>query len=129
MSRQYATQAQLQDWLGASVALPVDPDVKLQRASDEVDYALNGAVYAVDNNSLPTDLSIIAALQDATTAQVEYWMVTNDEVGQFEFAHMINSTDAGLQIQRLPGRLPALCRRSREILVSAGLLSHIGVAV
>ena len=69
--RVYATTVQLADWLEA--APPDGARRKLASASRLVDRALLTAVYDVDENDLPTDARIAAALRDAVCAQVEYW--------------------------------------------------------
>lgn len=116
----YATATDLATWLGA--AAPADADRLLARAGLEVDYALKGSVYNVDLTGMPTDTPVIAALRDASSAQVEWWLVTQDEVGQFDLDHKVSVTIAGVSKERTPGRVPRLCPRAREILHLAQLL-------
>jgi len=75
----YATLAELAAHTNA--APESDDDRLLQRASDLLDAFLIGAVYAVDDNGLPTDAAAIAAFRDAVCAQVEWWHATGDDLG------------------------------------------------
>jgi len=58
---------------------PVDLDRMLERASELIDDHLRRAVYDVDDDGAPTDDDDIAALRDATCAQVEFWMAADEE--------------------------------------------------
>lgn len=71
----YATLSELAAWLRADP--PDNAERLLVAASRRVDSALIGAFYAVDDDGLPTDADVIAALRDAVCAQVEWW----DEIG------------------------------------------------
>jgi hypothetical protein len=76
----YATTADLAHYLEA--APPADARRKLRRASRRVANYIRLAVYAADDvTGMPTDATIIAAVRDATCAQVEWWMETGDETG------------------------------------------------
>jgi hypothetical protein len=110
----YATTAQLGTWIG--VASPADAARLLDRASTVIDYALIGAIYNVDGTGSPTDANVIQAVQDATCAQVEWWLANNDELEQYERWHSISSVDQGVSIQRLPGKMPKLAPRAQMIL-------------
>lgn len=74
----YATAAQLTAYLGAAAA-PADADRMLDRASELIDSVLITAVYDVDTAGSPTDVTAIAALADATCAQVEFWLASGEE--------------------------------------------------
>lgn len=74
----YATLADLTAWTG-STAVSGD-DRLLQRASGELDSYLIGVRYTVDGSGNPTDAAVVAALRDATCAQVEWWRATGDEL-------------------------------------------------
>jgi len=116
----YATSADLTSWTGEQA--PVDADRLLRNAALDINYALRGSLYVVDSSSrMPTDPVVIAALRDACCAQVEWWLVTNDEVGEFDLYHQINAADQGLQVSRAPGRRARLAPRAFEILQLAGL--------
>lgn len=73
----YATSAQLTAYLGAPA--PADADRLLDRASEVIDEALRTAVYAVNTAGAPTDADVIACLADATCAQVEFWLASDEE--------------------------------------------------
>ncbi|MEV5673509.1 hypothetical protein AB0L28_32650 [Streptomyces sp. NPDC052503] len=77
MPRVYATPEQLTAWTGQPA--PPDADRLLARASEDVDDALLSAVYVTDALGVPTDPKIVAALADATCAQVEYQQATGDD--------------------------------------------------
>lgn len=77
MPRVYATPEQLTAWTGQPA--PPDADRLLARASEDVDDALLSAVYVTDALGAPTDPKIVAALADATCAQVEYQQATGDD--------------------------------------------------
>lgn len=77
MPRVYATPEQLTAWTGQPA--PPDADRLLARASEDVDDALLSAVYVTDALGMPTDPKIVAALADATCAQVEYQQATGDD--------------------------------------------------
>ncbi|MFZ3569276.1 hypothetical protein ACNYS0_20200 [Streptomyces sp. BH034] len=77
MPRVYATPEQLTAWTGQPA--PPDADRLLARASEDVDDALLSAVYDTDTAGMPTDPAVVAALADATCAQVEYQQATGDD--------------------------------------------------
>lgn len=92
MARVYATLSDYRGYTGdttdtASVAL-------LTRASLDIDNALKGALYDVDDNTgLPTKTKVIEALRDATCAQVQWWDEIGDTsgtgaAGQFQSAQL-----------------------------------------
>lgn len=74
----YATAAQLTAYLPAGAA-PADAERLLDRASELIDSVLLAAVYDVDTAGSPTDADAIAALVDATCAQVEFWLSSDEE--------------------------------------------------
>lgn len=77
--RVYATAVELGAYLDDEAAVPADADRQLLRASEVVDEALLTATYTVDTDGLPTDSAVIAALRDATCAQVEFWLAGDEE--------------------------------------------------
>jgi hypothetical protein len=79
----YATRAELVDYAPAGTVIPDDPEAtrKLTRASERIDLALISSVYDVDDDGLPTDAEVIAAMRDATCAQALWFMETGDETG------------------------------------------------
>ncbi|MGW3499358.1 hypothetical protein ACWDMY_01250 [Streptomyces globisporus] len=76
----YATEQQLIDYLAPAPAPPNAAKV-LDRASDDIDGLLIGAVYDTDDNRQPTDARVQAALRKATLAQAEYLVETKDLTG------------------------------------------------
>lgn len=77
--RTYATLSQLAVFLGDT---PPDNAARLLiTATRRVDLALIGAWYPVDDDSMPTDPDVAAALADAVCAQVAWWVETGDSTG------------------------------------------------
>lgn len=71
----YATVEELETYLG-DVA-PANAEMLLKRASRLVATATRGAIYTVDDNDLPIDLELLAALNEATLAQVTAWYLND----------------------------------------------------
>ena len=115
----YAIATDLAAWLGVSA--PSDSVRLLANASRAVDTFLIGAIYQTDVNQMPTDAVVIQALNDATCAQVEFWLATHDELGEQDLDFKRQAPDGGAILERTPSRRPRLCPRSREILQLAFL--------
>ena len=115
----YATNADLATWLGAEA--PSDSARLLARASTAVDTFLIGVQYVTDDNQMPTDAVVIQAMNDATCAQVEFWLATHDELGEQDLDFKRQAPDGGAILERTPSRRPRLCPRAREILQLAFL--------
>ncbi|MFS0695127.1 hypothetical protein [Streptomyces nitrosporeus] len=77
MGRVYATPEQLSAWTGQDA--PADAVRLLARASEDVEDAARTAIYDVDVQGMPTDPDVIAAMADATCAQVEYQEAAGDD--------------------------------------------------
>ena len=77
MGTAYATSSDLATFTG--VAAPAAATRMLARASELIDDYLRTAVYATDDTGAPTDAAVIAAMRDATCAQVEMWMAGHEE--------------------------------------------------
>lgn len=91
----------------------------LVHAQEVIDAALKAARYAVDTNGNPTDAGIIAALNKATCAQVEWWINNGDEWDQ---ASTVSSYSIeGISVTRSgpTSRQAPLANRARDILASA----------
>jgi hypothetical protein len=58
---------------------PADLSRLLERASELIDDHCRTARYDVDDDDLPTDEGVAAALRDATCAQVEFWLAGDEE--------------------------------------------------
>lgn len=69
----YATPADMADF-DASLTLPTNVDRLLIHASRFVQHATRFALYYVDAAGLPTQAPAIAAMKEATCAQVAYWV-------------------------------------------------------
>lgn len=78
--RVYATEAEYAEWLGVATA-PDGAEAALRRASMVIDQMLLSSHYETDDNGLPTDTDVAAALRDATTAQAEYARANRDSLG------------------------------------------------
>jgi hypothetical protein len=78
----YATIADLEVYLAAEP--PVEAQRLLNRAQELIDDALISSPYVSDANGNPTDAGVLAALNKATCAQVEYWITNGDELGQLK---------------------------------------------
>jgi hypothetical protein len=127
----YATVQDLTDLLGYPA--PANGQVLLDRASRDIDRAVQCAVYDTDDNGLPTLPLIVTALKQATLEQVAYQL----EIGNTDgIAHGLQSgvpsgTSAGtVQLSRGPSTggatvdQPWLGDQARQILQVAGLLGQ-----
>lgn len=96
--RTYATTADLARYLGRAP----EPGSRrlLARATRKIDELCRTAIYPVDDEGMPLDPAVAAALRDATCAQVEWWAEIGDETGSGAVSAL-----AGAQIGtvRLPG--------------------------
>lgn len=118
----YATEAQLTAFLG--VAAPAGATRLLLRASEVIDQALRTAFYDTDaTTGDPTDADVIQVFADATCAQVEFWLASDEEddiLGPVQGVTLGN-----MSIQQGTGRdrvSPTyLAPRAHRILVNAGL--------
>lgn len=73
---QYATPAEYTSYTGGTTT-----DRVLTVASNRIDEVLIGAVYDVDDNDLPTDATILAALKNATCEQALFMDEEGDTSG------------------------------------------------
>jgi hypothetical protein len=119
----YATVADLETYCGA----PANPgdDRLLQRASELVDELLVATAYTVDSNGNPTNADAIAAMRDATCAQVEWWRGTGDELGATALWDDLQLGPARLMRRSggpTPSKSPRFAARTVATLHRAGLL-------
>lgn len=128
----YATTQDLAAVLG--YAVPANGQVLLDRASRDIDRAIQCAVYNTDaTTGLPTDAPIITALKQATLEQVAYQL----EIGNTDgIAHGLQSgvpsgaSAGGVDLSRGPSTggatvdQPWLGDQPRQILRVAGLLGQ-----
>lgn len=78
--RMYATTADLANYLYGPP--PDGAQRMLARASRRIGDLIRCSVYDADTvTGMPTDATILAAVRDATCAQVEWWVATGDEIG------------------------------------------------
>jgi hypothetical protein len=126
----YATTQDLSALLGYA---PANGQVLLDRASRDIDRALQCAVYNVDDNGLPTDAANVTALKQATLEQVAYQLEIGNKDG---INHGLQSgvpsgtSAAAVQLSRGPSTggatvdQPWLGDQPRQILGAAGLLGQ-----
>lgn len=75
----YATVQDLAGLLGYEA--PANGQTLLDRASRQIDRALESTTYDVDSSGNPTDAAVIAALKDATLEQVAYQLEVGNADG------------------------------------------------
>ncbi|GAW50610.1 MULTISPECIES: hypothetical protein [unclassified Nocardioides] len=129
----YATTEQLGAYFGADgesespSTIPEDAARLLVRASELVADHIVTAVYDVDSDGNATDGTVIAALRDATCAQVEFWL-TGDEEDDI-LGPLQSVSTQGVQLQMGAGEnrpTPMyLAPRAARALRRAGLLSGV----
>jgi hypothetical protein len=124
----YATAADLTAWLSAGTVVP-EPDRLLARASTKVEALLLTAVYDVDSGGAPTDPDVAQALNDATCAQVEWWLLTGDEAGagsQYQSVSIgkISLSRGYSAAGSATGQSQTVAPRAVELLQLAGLISQ-----
>lgn len=119
----YATASDLTAWTGT--AAPDDADRKLKRASEIIDAALLTAYYATDNTGAATDTVIVAALRDATCAQVEFWLAGDEEDDVLGPLQSIQLGSMGQTFGAGQNRVTPtdVAPRAIRVLSNAGLLS------
>lgn len=127
----YATVQDLIDSDALGFEPPPNAQVLLDRASRDVDRAIQCAVYDTDTDGMPTDAKVTTALKEATCEQVAYQL----EIGNTDgIAHGLQSgvpsgSSAGsVELSRGPSTggatadQPWLGDQARQILRQAGLL-------
>ena len=130
----YATAADLTNWLPAGTVV-TEPDRRIARAMLKIDGILRTAIYATDPvTGYPTDPVVIAAVRDATCAQVEYTAEQGDETGAG--ATSFQSVSIGkIQLGRgyssagsATGTAVAVSPVAVQILINAGVLSNAAIS-
>lgn len=118
----YATVEQLTTYLGADA--PADAGRLLDRASELIRNETRLAVYGTDDTGSPTDAAVVGGFADATCAQVEFWLASDEEedvLGQTQ-----GYSVGGTQLQYGAGDNRAaplfLAPRAARLLRTAGLL-------
>lgn len=121
----YATFAQYQAWSGDRVTPQSRVTPMLQRASEDLDGNLVGAVYPVNAAGMPTDPFVINVFMRACCAQCQFLLAGNDPAG---IKPLYQSTSmGGVSQTRAAGTtgyaLPPLGPRAWQILHTHGALS------
>ncbi|MEV0619596.1 hypothetical protein AB0I81_40200 [Nonomuraea sp. NPDC050404] len=128
MSRVYATEADLTDWLDPD-PVPSGAARMLARASRLIDNRLlKTAVYSTDADGYPTDQDKRDALRDCACALVEWWEAGDDD-GTGAGGNLTSVSAGSISYSRgaAPGGGMADTRISREaveILSGAGFSLH-----
>lgn len=87
MTTPYAVAADVIAYCSTLAPPPAEPEIDrlILRACDLLDAHLIGTQYDVDTNGNPTDtVTVIPALRNAVCAQVEWWLSSNDELGELD---------------------------------------------
>lgn len=137
MARVYATAAEFYAFTGGvqptetpegeTDPVPVvelDLDAELARASRKVDRDTRLAVYAFDEDKMPTDPEVIEAFRDATCAYVAWFRETGDITGAESQGGSVKIGSVSLGNSAAEGTSAEDARRSPEaidILTTAGL--------
>lgn len=104
MAHSYATQADLEAYLGAAWDVTGDPSRLLERATDLIDTATRRRARTFWADPLPDPLTVYQEeLVKATCAQVEFWLEFGEE---HDIVGLKGAVNLGkLQISQLPDRL------------------------
>ncbi|SRR6266496_62644 len=116
----YATMAELAAYTGEDSLGPGD-ERRLERATTLVKGELSSAYYVTDTAGNATDPVVIAALRDATCAQVEWWRVTGDEYGAKGMYQAAPGAQIGHGLQVMAARRQRLCPRAQTELNVKGI--------
>ena len=120
----YATEDQYRAWSGDFYTPQQIVTTMLQRAGEDIDNALVGAVYAVNANGMPTDAMVIGTFARACCAQCQFLLADNDVTG---VKRQYSSTSVGgVSTSRVASMtalaMPPLAPRAAQILHAAGVL-------
>jgi hypothetical protein len=120
----YASVQQYRNWSGDTWTPSGIIQVKLQRATEDIDVALVGAVYRVDADGMPLDPQLANVLVRATSAQVQYLLANNDDSGiKREYSSTnVGGVSAVRSAKMQGGALPPLAPRALAIMRVAGIL-------
>jgi hypothetical protein len=121
----YATSTELATWLGT--AAPANADRLLTIAAHRIKRVIRHALYDTDTDGEATDEDVIAALRDATCAQVQYMTVTGDETGATRGATALSLGAASVSFAAPTDRdgEPGLSDVAADILINAGLTPYV----
>jgi hypothetical protein len=115
----WASTTDLANWLQA--APPTDADRLLARAAELVNSRVV-APYLMDDQELPTEARVIAALRDACCAQVEQWISVGEDNDVDGYDDDTSVSAGSVGVNRRPLKLAP---RARAILREAGLLRTV----
>jgi hypothetical protein len=120
----YASVKQYRDWSGDTWTPAQRVQVKIQRASEDLDLALVAAVYRTDADGMPLDPQLANVLARACSAQIAWLLDVNDDSGvKRQFA---STSVGGVSATRVAsaqgGALPVLAPRCLSILRVNGIL-------
>jgi hypothetical protein len=120
----YATLDAYRAWSGDTITPDLLVSVTLQRASEDIDNALIGAVYAVNGNGMPTDAMVIHAVSRATCAQCQYLLADNDPtlVKKQYTTTNVGGVATTRAASTVAPQFPLLGPRAAQILHIAGVL-------
>lgn len=120
----YASVNQYRAWSGDLFTPSQRVTTALQRATEQMDVALVGAVYRTDADGMPLDASLANVLVRATSAQAQYIIAVNDDANiKREYA---STSVGGVSASRAAGMqglaLPPLAPQALAILRVTGIL-------
>ena len=120
----YASVSQYRAWSGDSWTPANIIQVKLQRATEDIDVALVAAVYRTDADGMPLDPQLANVLVRATSAQCAYLLAQNDDTGiKREYASTsVGGVSAVRSARMQANSLPVIAPRALAILRVAGVL-------
>lgn len=120
----YALATDVTTWIGTGQTLPATAEITrlIKAACILIDAVLIGVVYTTDVNGNPTDAATIQAFNDATCAQVEYWVENGDEFGDAHDILQYSIEGLTVQFRKAP---PRLAPRAWDVLRIAGILPSI----
>lgn len=120
----YASVAQYRGWSGDNVTPQQRVSVALQRATEQIDVALVGAVYRTDADGMPTDAGLANVLTRATSAQAQYLIAHNDDANvkrEYASISMGGASYSRAAAMQAPA-LPPIAPQALAILRVAGIL-------
>ena len=120
----YASVSQYRSWSGDAWTPAQIISVKLQRATEDIDVALVGAVYRTDADGMPLDAMLANVLARATSAQCQFLIAQNDDTGiKREYASTsVGGVTAVRSARMQGGALQPIAPRALAILRVNGIL-------
>ena len=120
----YASVSQYRNWSGDTWTPAQRITIALQRATEQMDVALVGAVYRVDADGMPLDASLANVLVRATSAQTQYIIAVNDDANvKREYASTsVGGVSASRSAKMQAMALPPIAPQALAILRVNGIL-------